>query len=109
MFVGAVFGAVAGNLAAFRLPGERIEWVISGTAFGALTVLAAWAAALLMSGNRVGTRVATTIGLVLIAWSAADLATHGHTSPGSQLARSRSSRSRPTPRPSPAPSARSVS
>ena len=87
VFVGAVFGAVAGNLAAFRLPGERIEWVISGTAFGALTVLAAWGAALLMSGNRVGTRVATAVGLVLIAWSAADLATHGHSSPGSQLAR----------------------
>src|SRR4029077_10404699 len=80
VFIGAVFGAIAGNLAAFRLPGERIEWVLSGTAFGALTVLAAWAAALLMSGNRVGTRLATWIGLLLIAWSAADLATHGHTS-----------------------------
>jgi hypothetical protein len=86
VFIGAVFGAVAGNLTAFRLPGERIAWVASGVAFGSLTVLAAWGAALLASGNRVGTRVATLIGVVLVAWDLADLVTNRRTSFGTAFA-----------------------
>jgi hypothetical protein len=80
LLVGAVVGAVAGNLAAFRLPGERAAWVVSGVGFGALAALVVWSAALVASGNRVGTRLATAIGVVLIAWSVADVVTHGHTS-----------------------------
>ncbi len=87
MFTGAVLGAVAGNLAAFRLPGNRAAWVAAGVGFGALSVLAAWSAALVASGTRLGVRLATVIGLTLVAWSGADLATGSHTSPGSLLAR----------------------
>jgi hypothetical protein len=84
---GALLGAVAANLAAFRLPGNRAAWVIAGVAFGALAVLAAWGAALVASGLRVNYRLANAIGLALIVWSAADLATGAHTAPGTLLGR----------------------
>jgi len=87
LLVGAVVGAVAGNLAAFRLPGERAAWVACGVAFGTLAVLAAWAAALIACGSRMSTRTATAVGILLIGWSAADLALAARSSFGSALAR----------------------
>jgi hypothetical protein len=84
---GALLGAVAGNLAAFRLPGNRAAWIAAGVAFGALAVLAAWGAALVASGTRMRNRSASVIGLALIVWSAADLAAGTKTAPGSLLAR----------------------
>ncbi len=87
LLVGAVLGAIGGNLAAFRLPGDRAAWIAAGVAFGALATVAAWAAALVTSGNRIGPRVATALGVVLIAWSALDLVTDTRTSFGTALAR----------------------
>jgi hypothetical protein len=84
---GALLGAVAGNLAAFRLPGNRAAWIAAGVAFGALAVLAAWGAALVASGTRMRNRRASVIGLALIVWSVADLVEGTKTAPGSLLAR----------------------
>jgi hypothetical protein len=75
--VGVVGGALAGLLAAQRVPGDDgaiAGWIVSGAATGLVAVLAVWGSALVMSGRRRGIGVASVVGLVLVAWSVADLA-----------------------------------
>ncbi len=56
VLVPAVIGAVAGNIAASRLGGERVEWLLAGAAFGALASFAVWGSALVASSVRASGR-----------------------------------------------------
>ena len=92
LFLGAVTGAILGNLAALRLPGATIEWMAAGAALGTLASLLAWGSALLTSGRRLGEhgrggRSLAAFGLGLVAWSGLDVARHSSTSPTSLIAR----------------------
>lgn len=74
LFVGAIVGAIAGQLAVRRLGGAPAAWVASGAAFGATTVALALGLGLLVAGLRLRRWVASLIALVLVGWSAADVA-----------------------------------
>jgi hypothetical protein len=85
VFVAAVAGAVAGNLAFRRLPGKPAAWVACGLAFGVLAAAAAMGAALLASGRRLAPLVAAALGLALTGWSVADWLLHVTSSPLTML------------------------
>jgi hypothetical protein len=87
LFVGAVAGAVVGNLAFRRLPGKPGAWVACCIAFFSLAGLAGIGAALLASGRRLGPRAAAAIGALVVGWSAADWALHATSSPLTMLGR----------------------
>jgi hypothetical protein len=87
LFVGAVAGAVIGNLAFRRLPGKPGAWVACGIAFFALAAAAGIGAALLASGRRLGPRAALLVGALVVAWSCADWALHVTSSPLTMLGR----------------------
>ena len=87
ILVPALAGGVAGSVASGTFGGERVEWIATGCAFAVLTALAVWGAALVVSGTRTGPRVANTVGLVLVVWSAIDVALGSATSPTAQIAR----------------------
>jgi hypothetical protein len=70
---GLAAGAIAGNLAFRRLPGEAVEWVLCGAAFGALAAVGAWGVAASASSHRLGKWWANGIGLALIALAGLDL------------------------------------
>ncbi|HSL56316.1 MAG TPA: hypothetical protein VK866_00580 [Acidimicrobiales bacterium] len=72
-FIGLVVGAIAGQLAARRLPGDTIAWVMSGGAAGALGAAAAYGAGFLASGLRWSRWSALGVGIALIGWAGADL------------------------------------
>ena len=72
LFVAAVTGAIAGILAAHRLPEEDIAWAACGALFAVATLSLAYGVALLASGLRVPSSLASLLGLVLIAWAVAD-------------------------------------
>jgi hypothetical protein len=80
-FGGLCVGAVAGNLAGQRLPGEFTGWVAAGAGLGLLVALLSVGAALVASGVRMTRPVGTGVGLALLAWSAADLVAGAATSP----------------------------
>ena len=69
----AIAGGVAGNVAAGRLGGNRVEWIAAGAAFGVLTALLVWGSALVASGTHLRIRTANAIGIVLVGWSAIDV------------------------------------
>jgi hypothetical protein len=85
MLVGPAAGGIAGALASPRLTGPIAVWVIVGIAFGALVAGAVWGSALLTSGGRLTATAATTIGIVLVAWTAVDVVAGWTTSPASLL------------------------
>src|SRR3954454_24261165 len=87
LFVGAVAGAVIGNLAFRRLPGKPGAWVACGVAFFAVAAAAGMGAALLASGQRIGPRAAALLGALVVAWSALDWGLHGTSSPLTMLGR----------------------
>jgi hypothetical protein len=80
-FGGVCVGAVVGNLAGHRLPGRFAGWVASDAAFGLISGLLAVGAGLLACGLRVKRPAATALGVALLGWSGADLATGAATSP----------------------------
>ncbi|HVV90360.1 MAG TPA: DUF6297 family protein [Solirubrobacterales bacterium] len=82
---GALVGAVVGNFVFRRFPGSAVEWIGSLAAFGALVPIAVLGAALLASGRRLRPRVAGPLGLLLVAWSALDLALGWNSSPTTML------------------------
>ncbi|MBK9179812.1 MAG: hypothetical protein IPM45_09645 [Acidimicrobiales bacterium] len=84
-FVGAVIGAIGGQLAARRLPGSPLAWVAVGGAFGLVLALAALGAALVCSGWHVPRWVTTLVGAGLVGWAVADLTGHAPTAPTSLL------------------------
>jgi hypothetical protein len=74
-FAGAVFGGSFGQLAGRRLPGTAIAWFASGALFGILVGLAWVGTALVAHTTRLPLTTATAIGLVLIGWQVAAVAT----------------------------------
>ena len=83
----AIAGGVAGNVAAGRLGGNRVEWIAAGAAFGVLTALLAWGSALVASGTHLRIRTANAIGIVLVGWSAIDVAAGTASAPTAQIGR----------------------
>ena len=82
---GAVFGAVVGNFVFRRFPGSAVEWIGSLAAFGALVPIAVLGGALVASGRQLRLSVAGALGLLLVAWSALDLALGANSSPATML------------------------
>jgi hypothetical protein len=71
--VGAAVGATAGQLALRRLPGNPVEWLLVGAAFGVTVVGLGYGSALLASGLGAKSWMASLGGGLLVAWSVADL------------------------------------
>lgn len=86
-FVGLCVGAVVGNLAGHRLPGGFAGWVAGDAAFGLLAAALCVGAALLACGLRLARPVASAIGVAVLAWSAADIASGAATSPLTRVGR----------------------
>src|SRR6185437_6199763 len=72
LFVAAIAGGTAGLLAAHRLPEEDIAWAACGALFALTTMALGYGVALLASGLRIPSWVASLLGLGLIAWAVAD-------------------------------------
>ncbi|HEV3227006.1 MAG TPA: hypothetical protein VGZ52_09230, partial [Acidimicrobiales bacterium] len=72
LFVAAVAGAVAGILAAHRLPEEDITWAACGALFALTLIALGYGAALLASGLRIPSWITSLVGFALIAWAVAD-------------------------------------
>lgn len=73
-FVGLVVGAVAGQLAVRRLPGDPLEWVVCGAVVGALGAGAAYGAGFLASGLRLRPWLGLLIAALMVGWAAVDVA-----------------------------------
>jgi hypothetical protein len=86
-FGGLCVGAVVGNLAGQRLPGEFAGWVVTGAGFGLLAGMLSVGAALVACGLRVNRPTATALGLGVLGWSVADVAAGATTSPFTLLGR----------------------
>lgn len=84
-FVGLVAGVIAGNFAFRRLPGPTAQWLLFGGVFGAAVAVWALAAGLIASGRRMHRTVAWLVGVLIVAWSVADLAGGRVSSPASML------------------------
>jgi hypothetical protein len=74
--MGAAFGAIVGQLAGRRLPGTPVAWAASGAAFGISTALLWAGTALIAHAIRLPLWIATSLGLVSVAWQGAALAWH---------------------------------
>jgi hypothetical protein len=83
-FAGAVTGAIAGQLAARRLPGSAAAWAASGAAAAALAGLAFVAVAVIVHALVVPRWAATALALVLLAAQCAAIA-WGWPGPGDGL------------------------
>jgi hypothetical protein len=87
--VGLVGGALAGLLAAQRMPNtnaaDTAGWIVAGIVTGGAAVVAVWGSALVASGHRLGRIVAGLIGVLLVGWSLADVFGGVITSPASML------------------------
>ena len=84
--MGALFGAAAGELASRQLPGEQLEWVLSGLLAGAAITLSGVGAAFLAATSRPGRRrrgVIIALSTVPTAWAIVDLVRADPTSPTS--------------------------
>ncbi|MFM8870357.1 MAG: hypothetical protein ACKOFD_02115 [Actinomycetota bacterium] len=81
-FMGGLVGAIAGQLADRRLPGEFRWWVVLGATFGACTVSLFTSSALVAHGLRLKRWLSTVIGSVVVAVQVFDVAEpHRHISP----------------------------
>lgn len=67
VFMCAVVGAIAGQLAGRRAPGSVMAWGLGGALFGGVIGLLASATALLTHGLRVPRWLATSLGLAIVA------------------------------------------
>ncbi len=85
VLTGAALGLSVGAFAVPRLPGSSVEWLAVLTAFGALLPLCCLGSALLACGRRLSPTLATAIGLLLSAWTLADLITGAVSSPATML------------------------
>ena len=85
VIAGAAAGAVIGNFVFRRFPGSALEWIGALAAFGALVPVAVLGSALCASGRRLRIGVAGAIGVVLVVWSALDLAQGWNSSPTTML------------------------
>jgi hypothetical protein len=73
IFAGAVTGAIAGQLAARRLPGTLLPWAASGALAGALAGLVGVGAGYVACGWRMPRWLATVAAGLLVGWSVSDL------------------------------------
>jgi len=84
---GGAVGAVAGQLALRRLPGNPVEWIVVGAVFGVSVVALGFGSALLASGFKVPNWTASLMGGLLVAWSVGDIMGSAPTAPTSVLGR----------------------
>lgn len=84
-FGGAVAGAIVGVNASHRLPHPSLVWIAAGAAVGLATALAAFGAALLAGGARLGRRVSGLLALLVLSWPALDLVLQTKSSPFTML------------------------
>lgn len=86
---GLVGGALAGLLAAQRIPNQSntdvAGWIVAGLVTGGAAVMAVWGSALIASGRRLGRLITATIGVALVGWSLLDVLAGTITSPASML------------------------
>lgn len=87
IFLGVVVGGAAGVFARHRLDANPVALVACGAGFGLATVLLGAGAALVAAGRRLPRWFATLIGLVVMAWSIADVAGDAPTAPMTFLGR----------------------
>lgn len=85
-FSGVVVGAVAGRLAAQQLPVNAFAAVVSGAVVFALAAMIGSGTAMILSGRRVRWYPANALAVVLLGWSAVDIALDVQTSPLTWLA-----------------------
>ncbi|HEU5149355.1 MAG TPA: hypothetical protein VFU19_02590 [Iamia sp.] len=75
LFVAVLLGATIGRFADRRFPDQNpLEWILAGAAVTAVVVGLSLGSALVASGRRMPRWAATLVGLVLLAWSAVDVA-----------------------------------
>lgn len=87
-FAGALFGAVAGQLASRRLPGDLAEWALWGALAGATAATLFVVAALIAHSTRLPRPAATALGALVLGWQLAVVATSGSVpGPGDPLGR----------------------
>lgn len=84
-FSGVLAGACIGMLAVRRFDDQPIVVVAGAAVSIALALVLAVAVAMIFSGRRIGIWPANIAALVLLGWSAADIAAGSHTSPLSML------------------------
>lgn len=87
LFVGVGVGAGLGQLALRRLPGNQAEWMATGALFGATVAMLAFGSALVASGVKLPSWVATLGGGGLVVWSVADIVGRAPTAPTSFIGR----------------------
>jgi hypothetical protein len=87
--IGVLVGSLLGLTVADRMPAgvtrSPLSWLLAGAVAAVLIALIAWGAALTAAGLRITRRVASLVGLALVAWSVADLATDHATSPSTHV------------------------
>ncbi|MEO7557185.1 MAG: hypothetical protein ABIV94_11345 [Acidimicrobiales bacterium] len=71
-FVGLIVGAIAGNLAGKRLPGETAAWVATGALAGLTLVALGVGSALVANGLRMPRWASTLVGVALVAAAVLD-------------------------------------
>jgi hypothetical protein len=76
-FVGGITGAVVGQLAGRRLPGSLAAWAWWGAVFGVIAGLLHVGTALLSHATRLPRPAVTLIGLLLLSWQVAAVASGG--------------------------------
>jgi hypothetical protein len=84
---GAIAGAVGGDLAGQRLPGDGLAWVASGALAAATAAVLAVGVALLVAGRAIHALTPMVVALALVAWSIADVAGRGVQAPFTVLGR----------------------
>lgn len=87
VFIGVVVGGAAGLFARHRLGANVVELIACGAGFGLATVLLGAGGALVAAGQRLWRWLATLIGLIIVAWSIADVAGRAPTAPMTLLGR----------------------
>lgn len=81
IFIGIVVGGAAGLFARHRLDANPATLIACGAGFGLGSVLLGAGAALVAAGQRIPRWLATLVGLVVMAWSVADVADAAPTAP----------------------------
>ena len=74
LFAAVLAGGAVGTFADRRLPEPGPAWIAAGAAGTATVVALSLGAAMVASGHRLHRMIATAVGAVLLAWSAADVA-----------------------------------
>ena len=85
VFLGIAVGGAAGLFARHRLDANVAALIACGAGFGLASVLLGAGAALVAAGQRIPRWLATLVGLVVTAWSVADVADAAPTAPMSFL------------------------